>query len=315
MTNLKEKYEQFIGAFGGSVKKSESLSAYTTFGTGGEADLLLHAHSIDELSQAVKLANEYALPYFVIGEGSNLLVSDNGYNGLIIRNSIRSREVKDNELIIGAGENLDSIVDFATDSSLTGLEFAAGIWGSVGGAIYGNAGAFGSQIGSVLKSAQLVDKNGHVREERNDYFQFAYRDSYLKRTHEIVGIVTFELSTGVQTKISKRVNEIRDVRSARHPETPCSAGCFFKNIEDASQPYGKIAAGKLLEDVGAKSITVGGAGVFPEHANILVNNGKATSKDIRYLADTLKKKVKEKFNLDLIEEVICLGNFETKEVE
>lgn len=305
----REIYTKFIELFGGPVSLDENLSAYTTFGTGGLADALVKVTDTDQLARAVKSARELSIPFYIIGDGSNLLISDNGYRGLIIRNSIRRREVQGNSLCIGAGENLDKTVDFATECSLSGLEFAAGIWGSVGGAVYGNAGAFGSQISSVLKEAVIVDREGNIRTESNDYFQFAYRHSYLKVTGEIVGEVTLELEAGDADKISRRVEEIREVRRGKHPDQACSAGCFFKNIEDISQPHGKLAAGKLLDEIGAKLITVGEAGVFDKHANILINKGSATSKDIRMLADILKKKVKEKFDLDLIEEVICLGDF------
>ncbi|MEZ5358484.1 MAG: UDP-N-acetylmuramate dehydrogenase [Candidatus Zixiibacteriota bacterium] len=305
----RDLYRDFSKAYGGPVRLDEKLSAYTTFGTGGLADALIEVTETDQLARAVTLARQLSIPFYIIGEGSNLLISDNGYRGLIIRNSVQRREVQEHSLCIGAGENLDKTVDFATDCSLTGLEFAAGIWGSVGGAVYGNAGAFGSQISSVLKEAVLIDREGNVRREANDYFRFAYRHSYLKVTGEIVAEVVLELQPGDREAISRRVEEIREVRRGKHPETACSAGCFFKNIEDISQPHGKLAAGKLLDEVGAKTISVGSAGVFDRHANILINKGGASSKDIRALADILKKKVKDQFGLELIEEVICLGDF------
>ena len=304
-----EKYAEFRRQFGGPLKENESLSAYTTFGTGGLADLLLHASNSDELSKAIRAARNLSIPLYVIGEGSNLLISDSGFRGIIIRNSIRRREVKDNRLYLGAGENLDSTVDFATECSLTGLEFAAGIWGSIGGAVYGNAGAFGSQISAVLESAELIDAEGNIRIEPNEYFRFAYRHSYLKETRETVTNVCLRLEPGDKDAIRRRVDEIREVRRGKHPEKACSAGCFFKNIEDISQPYGKLPAGKLLDEIGAKQLSCGGAGVFDAHANIIVNKGGATSKDIRCLADTLKKRVKDRFNIELKEEVICLGEF------
>jgi UDP-N-acetylmuramate dehydrogenase len=192
---------------------------------------------------------------------------------------------------------------------LTGLEFAAGIWGSIGGAVYGNAGAFGSCMADIVLSAEVMDAGGQLREEPNEYFRFAYRHSRLKETKEIVTTVRLGLKPGSAAEIAARVAEIRDTRCGKHPTTACSAGCFFKNIDDPSQPHGKMPAGKLLDDIGAKEIRVGGAAVFDKHANIIVNTGTATSKDIRELADILKRKVKEKFNIDLVEEVISLGDF------
>jgi UDP-N-acetylmuramate dehydrogenase len=304
-----EKYNEFVDRFGGEVKRSQRLSAYTTFGTGGEADLFIDVTDAESLSLGIKLARELEIAYYTIGGGSNLLIGDRGFRGLIIRNSIAGRQVKGIEIIMGGGESLDGAVDLATESSLTGLEFAAGIWGTVGGAVYGNAGAFGSQVGSVLEWADLIDNNGNMRTEKRGYFQFAYRHSILKTTRETVARVCFGLARGDRHEIKRRTDEIRQLRCRKHPVNPCSAGCFFKNIEDASQPNGKLPAGKLLEEVGAKKMRVGGAAVFPEHANIIVNTGTASSKDIRRLADILKEKVKERFQIELQEEVICLGEF------
>ncbi len=307
--SLDKKYNKFIARFDGPVKKNERLSAYTTFRTGGDADLLVEIAGAEKLTLAVSLARELEIPFFIIGGGSNLLVSDSGYRGLIIRNSILRMEVKGNEIIAGAGEALDSLVDFATERSLTGLEFAAGIWGSVGGAIYGNAGAYGSQIGSVLTEAEVIDLEGNLRTVPNEYFRFTYRHSILKETREMVVCAGFGLEPGDATAIRAKTEEIRRLRSVKHPTIPCSAGCFFKNVEDPREPNGKLAAGKLLEQVGAKGMKVGGAAVFGEHANIIYNAGGATSKDIRQLADILKERVKEKFNIELAEEVISLGKF------
>lgn len=304
-----KQYSDFVERFGGEVIRGQPLSAYTTFGTGGGADLFIDVTDADSLSSALKLANELKITHFVIGGGSNLLIGDRGFRGLIIRNSITGQQVKGTELILGAGESLDGVVDLATESSLTGLEFAAGIWGTIGGAVYGNAGAFGSQVGSILEWADLIDDKGNVRTERRDYFQFAYRHSILKKTGEIVARVCFRLASGDQHEIKRRTDEIRQLRCRKHPVNPCSAGCFFKNVEDAGQPNGKLAAGKLLEEVGAKEMRVGGAAVFPGHANIIVNTGTASSKDIRQLADMLKEKVNKRFQIELQEEVISLGEF------
>lgn len=306
---LKAILDNFCDRFDGLVKRDEPLAPYSTFQTGGPADLFVDADNSDILGRAIKLASELNLTCFVIGQGSNLLISDLGFRGLIIRNHILGHEVKDNEIYCGAGELLDNIVDLATENSLTGLEFAAGIWGTMGGAVYGNAGAYGSQISSVLKEAELIDTNGNIRLEKGEYFQFTYRHSYLKTTGEIVTGMTISLNPGEQGKIRARVDDIRDERGFKHPVQPCSAGCFFKNVEDPSQPHGKLAAGKLLEEIGAKEIVLGGAAVYEKHANIIINREHATSKEIRQLADKLKEKVKQKFGIELDEEVICLGDF------
>ncbi len=302
-------YKGFADRYIGRVQYDQPLAPYSTYRTGGPADIFVNISTADELSSALKLAAELGIPYFVIGGGSNLLISDDGFRGLIIRNSIMGLRVQADDIICGAGEDLDRLVDFATEHSLTGLEFGAGIWGTVGGAVYGNAGAFGSQISSVLSDAELVDRSGDRRTADNTYFKFQYRHSYLKVTHEIVATARFTLQSGKQIDIARRVDEIRQLRCQKHPTIPNSAGCFFKNIEDPSQPNGKLPAGKLLDEVGAKEISIGGAKVFEKHANIIINTGHATSKDIRMLADTLKRKVLEKFNIELQEEVMSIGAF------
>jgi UDP-N-acetylmuramate dehydrogenase len=245
-----------------------------------------------------------------MGGGSNLLVSDAGFDGLVIKLEIKGLRLADSRLVeVGGGEQLVDLVNFTTENSLSGLEFAVGIWGSVGGAIYGNAGAFGGEVGQVLEKAVLVDSRGGVRTEGAPYFQFAYRHSRLKETHEIVASATFGLSPGKKPEIERRVDEILAQRAERHPDRR-TAGCFFRNIPDPSQEHGKLPAGKLLEEVGARELCVGGARVYDKHANIIVNTGKATSKDIRQLADMLKKRVLDRFGIELQEEVQQLGSFQ-----
>ncbi|MCP4570161.1 MAG: UDP-N-acetylmuramate dehydrogenase [FCB group bacterium] len=305
---MDDRYKGFIDKFGGAVKQSEKLSAYTTFRTGGTADLFVDITEVDRLAQVIGAAAEFEIPWFVIGGGSNLLISDDGYSGLIIRNRIQRLGVQDNEIVCGAGEPLDRVVDFATELSLTGFEFAAGIWGYIGGAIYGNAGAFGSDVGSLLHQAELIDSEGQLRTEGHDYFEFGYRHSNLKQTGEIVGTAVFQLEPGDQEEIARRTLEIRQLRESKHPLEANSAGCIFKNIEDPQQPMGKLPAGKLLEESGVKELHVGGAAVFENHANIIINTGGATSKDIRRLADIMKEKVKKKFDIELQEEIISIGN-------
>jgi UDP-N-acetylmuramate dehydrogenase len=297
-------------AFGDALEFGRPLAPFTSYKTGGPARYFIAVHSPEEVAAVVARAKELSLPYFLIGGGSNLLVSDEGFDGLIVKVDVQGLAVVDEVSIeSGAGEDLMALVDFATQNSLTGLEFAAGIWGSVGGAIYGNAGAFGGEIGSVTTSVTLVDAAGQLKVVTPDYCRFGYRDSSLKVTHEIVTMARFQLQKGDYAAIRDRVGEILTLRDTKHPNTGRSAGCFFKNIPDPSQPYGKLPAGKLLEESGAKNLQVGGARVFDRHANIIVNTGTATSHDIRELADRMKQLVLEKFHIELQEEVQQLGKF------
>lgn len=299
-----------IKAFGSRLEFDKGLAQFTSFNTGGPARYFFSAQDIDHIVRVVQTAKKFSLPFFILGGGSNVLVSDRGYDGLVIKVDIRGLElIGKDEIKCGAGEELKTLVNFATENSLTGLEFASGIWGTGGGAIYGNAGAYGGEIGSVLAEVVLVDGEGDVKTVTPDYCRFNYRDSYLKRSGEIIVKARFRLKRGDAKQIRQKVSEILALRKAKHPADGLSAGCFFKNIPDSNEKYGKTPAGRLLEQVGAKRLAVGGARVFEKHANILVNDGTATSQDIRRLADILKEKVYEQFGIRLQEEVIQLGKF------
>jgi UDP-N-acetylmuramate dehydrogenase len=301
---------KLISAFGQNLEISKDLSQYTSFNTGGKARYFIAVHSVEEIVRTVKASNQLSIPFFILGGGSNLLISDSGFDGLVIRIEVTGIElVNPNTISCGAGENLMNLINFATGKSLTGLEFAAGIWGTVGGAIYGNAGAYGGDIGTHITELTLVDSNALVKTVPSSYCRFGYRDSYLKVTHEIIVNAKMALQPGKREGIEQKINEILTLRLGKHPVTRGSAGCFFKNIPDPKEPHGKLPAGRLLDEVGAKGLSVGGAKVFDKHANIIVNTGNATSKDIRQLADILKQKVFERFGVNLEEEVVQIGNF------
>jgi UDP-N-acetylmuramate dehydrogenase len=179
----------------------------------------------------------------------------------------------------------------------------------VGGAVCGNAGAYGSEIGSVISRVVLYDSKGEIKTVDSSYCQFSYRHSCMKETGETVLRVQLELKSGSRESIESKVQEILAERSGKHPIDQPSAGSFFKNIPDQSEKHGKLPAGRLLEKVGAKGMTVGGAKVFEKHANIIINAGGATSKNISDLADILKEKVSSQFGIKLEEEIVRIGKF------
>ena len=299
-----------IEAFGTNLEFSRELAPLTSYGTGGSARYFLEADSGTEIIRAIKSARRLQIPWFVMGGGSNLLVSDEGFDGLVIKAEVLGLKFLEPDRIeAGAGEDLMALVNFATDHALTGLEFAAGIWGTVGGAIYGNAGAYGGEVGQVITEAQIIDHDAEMRTVGPDYFEFDYRHSRLKKSRETIVSAVFLAKVGDKDKITARVDEILQTRAGRHPDRG-TAGCFFRNIPVESQKYGKMPAGKLLEEAGAKDLTVGGAAVYAKHANIIVNTGAATSKDIRRLADMMKQKVLDRFGIELQEEVQVLGTFQ-----
>lgn len=307
---------ELLKEFGDRLEFNKELAPMTSYRTGGRATYFISVGSAEELSLIVAKARQLEIDHFLMGGGSNILVSDDGFDGLIVKVDVQGiRLIAEEESIdvaeieCGAGEELMSLVTFAAENSLTGLEFATGIWGSVGGAIYGNAGAFGGDIGSITTRVMLVDSEGNINNVGPDYCRFGYRDSYLKTTHEVVVKARFRVRQGDKEKIQARIDEITAQRNSRHPNDGMSAGCFFKNIPDKKEPHGKLPAGRLLEQAGAKGMAVGGARVYDKHANIIVNTGTATSKDIRNLADILKQKVYDRFGILLEEEVQLVGKF------
>jgi len=301
---------QMLEAFGPGLEFDKHLAKFTTFKTGGPAKYFLKVHSAEDTSNAVRTARQLNIPFYLIGGGSNLLISDSGIDGLVVKVDVRGLKiVNETNILCGAGEDLMALIDFAADKGLTGLEFASGIWGTVGGAIFGNAGAYGGEIKDVTKEITLVDITGKIKRVDREYCKFTYRGSNLKVSKEIVIDTFFELKKGDKKKIREKIDEILHIRSTKHPVEGNSAGSFFKNIPDQTQPYGKLPAGKLLDEVGCKGLSVGGAKVYEKHANIIVNAGQATSSDIRKLADIMKQRVLDKFGILLEEEVIHLGQF------
>lgn len=296
------------GETGLNFSRCIPLAKHTTFRIGGPADLFINVRSIKKMSQVVDYACKNGIPFLVIGKGSNLLVCDRGIRGLVIRNCIRGIR-KDGDFIIArAGEEFSSVVEFARMNCLTGLEFASGIPGTVGGAVYGNAGAYGKAIGDILISAKVMKRDGRIIEADQDYFGFRYRWSRLKETGEILLEVKLKLEQGYSCEIESEIERIKEERKGKHPskEWGC-AGSYFKNIDPEKPGERRIAAGLLLDRVGAKGTKNGSAVVYPGHANFLTNPGGATCREILELAALLKEKVKNRFGIELEEEVMFIG--------
>jgi UDP-N-acetylmuramate dehydrogenase len=300
----KEVFENLFETLGDDLKQNEKLAPHTTFGIGGEALFFFVARRPEDLIRAILIAKESKIPFFVLGRGSNVLVSDSGFQGLVIKNQCDRIFLNDNKIICQSGVKLEDLVNLGGENSLSGLEFAAGIPGTVGGAVYGNAGAFGKTVGDLLTKAVILNSEGNIERIEKAYFEFGYRESKLKKTKDILLSATFELEKGEKEKIKKEIHKNLEERKKRLPQKEKSAGCFFKNVIDGRK---KIPAGFLLEQVNAKKMREGEAAVFKRHANILINSGKAKAEDVRRLADLLKRKVKEEFDIDLEEEVVYLS--------
>ena len=293
--------------FSPDLRLNEPLGPYTTFGIGGPADYFVRASRPETLIRAMASARELRLPCFILGGGSNILIGDEGFRGLVIKSDLTEIIQNGSQVTAGSGVRFDDLVDWAALHDLAGLAFAAGIAGSVGGAIYGNAGCSGQDIGDLVSEVTLASLEGELKVVDREYCGFSYRNSRLKQTGDTVLTVTLQLGAGDGKALRKEAQEHRDHRKERHPTTDGSAGCFFKNIEDPAAPHGKIAAGKLLDLIGAKSESVGGAAVHSGHANIIVNAGGATAQDVLKLASRLRNRVKEHSGHALDREIIFLG--------
>lgn len=297
----------FLNHVGRPLMQSVPLSGYSNFSTGGEADYFFEALTLEELVKAFRAARQCSIRYYVIGAGCNLLFDDEGFRGLIIRNAARGLSLRSGEGEVEAlsGTPLDELVRFCQESGLAGLEFLAGIPGTVGGAVFSNAGAFGRSMGEFLKEAVLLDEKGQELSVGRDYFGFGYRYSSLKQEHHLLLKAVFILRRGKRKEIRKRIEENLRKREKKHPPPHTKyAGSYFKN---PVLPGGKkVPAASLLDEVGAKDLRVGGAGVCSLHSNFIINQQNASSRDILDLAQEIKRRVKEKFGITLEEEVIFL---------
>ena len=297
----------FLKALGRPLQKSVSLSEYSNFRIGGQADYFFEAKTLEELVRAVNISRKYFVRYYVIGGGCNLLFDDEGFRGIIIKNTAKGISLRDERREVEAlsGTRLDELVEFCMERSLTGFEFLAGIPGTVGGAVFSNAGAFGRCVGDFLREALLLDVKGKKISVSRDYFAFDYRDSFLKKKQHLLLQAAFALKPGKKEMIKETIAENLRSREERHPPQNTSyAGSYFKN---PAFPDGKkVAAAYFLDQVGAKTLKIGGAAVYSLHSNFIVNQENASSGDVRALARELKNRVKERFGIDLEEEVIYL---------
>lgn len=302
-TDFSEQFEKIVGK---PLEKSVSLKEHAHFKIGGAADYFFSASSLSELVRAVAYAGESGIFHCVIGGGYNLLFSDDGFRGLIIKNQVRGTRRKGAAKIeVFSGTPLPDLLDFCVRNALKGFEFLAGIPGTVGGAVFGNAGAFDQSIGSFLAEALILDAKGEQAKVDRDFFGFDYRLSRLRSTRQLLLKAVFLLETGTREEIKAKIAENLERRKSKHPPwNVACAGSYFKN---PVLPEGRrVPAAYLLDRVGAKNLAVGGAAVFARHANFIINRKDATARDVLGLAQELKNRVKKTFGVELEEEVIFL---------
>ena len=300
------------------VKKNVSLKDYTTFKVGGSAKFFFQAKTKQDIIKAVSLARELNLPFFILGSGSNLLIDDKGYNGLVINIKSSGFEINDLTIKADCGIMLGHLVNISAGAGLSGLEWATGIPGTIGAALRGNTGAFDHSISELVKSADVLTETGTVKQFENKDCGFSYRDSAFKRKNLIILCVELFFKKGNKDLIRKIIKKNLDQRIKNQPLGIPSAGSIFKNCEskitnlnllrlfpelDEFNKKGVIPAAFLIEKCGLKGKKIGGAQVSEKHANFIVNFDGAKSKDILILIKLIKKEVKNKFGINLKEEI------------
>ena len=280
--------------------ENEIMKNHTTFKIGGAADIFVALNDISKLHTVFNLCNKHRVPFTVIGKGSNLLVSDDGVEGVVIRLPEDGKIIKEgNTITCDAGVSLSNLCRFAAENSLSGLEFAYGIPGTVGGALYMNAGAYGGEMRDVVICAEHVNTCGKNGVLNLDDMKLSYRNSVYKTNGYIITSVTFQLKEDRSENIYAAMNDFIGRRKAKQPLEFPSAGSTFK------RPEGYFA-GALIEQSGLKGLTVGGAMVSNKHCGFVINKGDATFKDVVLLIEKIKDTVLEKFGVMLETEVVVL---------
>ncbi|MBQ9141067.1 MAG: UDP-N-acetylmuramate dehydrogenase [Lachnospiraceae bacterium] len=294
-----EALEHFLPAE--NIHINEPMSKHTTFRIGGEADCYLQIENVEQLKKVQRYLQQLEVPYFVLGNGSNLLVGDQGYRGVIIEIAEKMNDVRveGNLIVAQAGAPMSKIARIACENSLTGFEFASGIPGTIGGGVVMNAGAYGGELKQVVTKVIVVDKEGDLLELDNDTMEFGYRTSAIKHQPFIVAEVHIQLEIGEQTDIKARMEDLNTRRREKQPLEYPSAGSTFK------RPEGYFA-GELIMKAGLRGYQIGGAQVSEKHCGFIINKGNATAQDVKELIAYVQQTVKEHFGVDLEPEVITL---------
>lgn len=282
--------------------KEESMSRHTSFRIGGNADFFITPDSIEKLTGVISICKENKIPFTVIGKGSNLLVSDKGIDGAVICTKLMDKilDLSGGKITAQCGASLASLCTFARDMGLSGLEFAYGIPGSVGGAIFMNAGAYGGEMKDVAESATVLTKSGEIKEIKGDDMRLSYRNSVFKQKDYTVLSVTFALKDDKKQEITARMDDYMNRRKTKQPLEYPSGGSVFK------RPEGYFA-GALIEENGFKGYTEGGAQVSEKHAGFIVNKGGATCNDVKKLIVKIQDKVYKQNGVKLETELIFKG--------
>ena len=298
---IKQKIEE--NAHGISVEENVPMAQHTSFRAGGNAAMMVTPADAEELKTVLAVIEEAGCPHMVLGNGSNILVKDSGYDGVIVKIGEGFDYVRQEgqTLICGSGTLMSVVAKASVAGSLTGFEFASGIPGTVGGAVFMNAGAYDGEIAEILKRAKIVSKDG-----RREFYmtaeelQMGYRHTVLHETQDVVTEVELELEKGSTDEIKRKIADFTERRNSKQPVNFPSAGSFFK------RPTGYFA-GKLIQDAGLKGLTVGGAQVSELHSGFIINRGGATAADILQLMEIVQARVFDEFGVKLETEVRIIG--------
>lgn len=283
------------------IRINASMKDHIYFKVGGPADVLLLPTNVDQVLDTIDICKNKNIPYYIIGNGSNLLVKDGGIRGVVIKlRGLSGISVNGTKIKAGAGVKLKEVSDKALDCSLTGFEFACGIPGSVGGAVFMNAGAYGGEIKNVIVEAEVIDKEGNFITLNKENLTFGYRTSNIKENGYIVVSATFDLEVGEEAKVRDVMSDLTHKREEKQPLEYPSAGSTFK------RPEGYFA-GKLIQDAGLKGFSIGGAAVSSKHSGFVINKGNATAQDVLDVIKHVQDEVKKQFGVNLETEVRILG--------
>jgi UDP-N-acetylmuramate dehydrogenase len=291
----------------GTVIPCAPLRTLTTLRIGGPAGLVGRVQNVEQAQEFQAFAAAHGLTCDRLGGGSNILADDAGFPGLLLKVETSGFVRRGDTVRAGAGWSFDDLIATTLREGLVGLEFASGIPGTLGGAVVGNAGCYGQEIGDFVAEATVLRPDGRVVTVGPEGFAFTYRDSALKATRAVVLEVVLQLRRGDAAAAGARREELIADRRRKHPCEQPTAGSWFKNLPPAEPGGRRQPAGALLEAVGAKAMREGGAAVFDRHANIIVNAGDATSADVLRLADRMRTAVRERFRVELEPEVRHLG--------
>ena len=301
-----DKLQQIIGK--GKIRQNVSLGVYSTFKLGGKAEYLVQAETEEDIINSVQAAHTFKLNITILGGISNVIIGEGGIKGIVIRNLTSDKKIIQDEkdfvlLEVSSGYYITRLAKETAEFGYEGIEFHYGLPGTIGGAVYMNSKWSGHQptkyVGDAVYSIRTIDREEKQNTRDKAYLKFAYDYSFIQETKEIILNVTLKLKKNVPKQLTERCMQAMDYRRRTQPYGVATSGCFFKNVNGQS-------VGKMIDDLGLKGYSIGGAEISTIHANFIVNKQNATPEDVRKLVDYIKKKIKKAYNVDIEEEVIFL---------